>query len=107
MALPALRFEPENSVEDRMTRLEVNVENIQTYVSEIKTEIRRLDNKIDEVDKRLTGKIEVLDQKLSEGLDALKAAIADLRVGRANDRVWWLTIAAALIGVMAHGFKWI
>lgn len=44
---------------------------------------------------------------MTAGFDALKAAIADLRIGRANDRVWWLMIAGALLGVMAHGFKWI
>jgi len=28
-------------------------------------------------------------------------------VGRMLDKVWWLLISAALLGVMARGFKWI
>ena len=146
MAMPALKFEPETPVEERLARLEVSVENIQSDVTEMKTDIRRLDGKIDdlnkglsakigdgdlrterkidEVDKRLTGKIEALDEKLSakidaldkkqsESFDALRTLImslqnsfADLKVSRANDRVWWLMISAALLGIMAHGLKW-
>jgi hypothetical protein len=26
---------------------------------------------------------------------------------RWSDKVWWLVIAGALLGVMARGFKWI
>jgi len=111
MALPALKFEPEDPVEERLARVETKVENIQSDITGMKTDIRRLDNKIDALDQKLTGKIEEVDKrlggKMDSGFDALKAAIADLRIGRANDRVWWLMIAAALLGVMAHGFKWI
>jgi hypothetical protein len=36
----------------------------------------------------------------------LQNSFADLKVSRANDRVWWLMISAALLGIMAHGLKW-
>ena len=48
MAMPALKFEPENSVEDRLARVETKVEHIQSDITEMKTDIRRLDNKIDD-----------------------------------------------------------
>ena len=63
--------------------------------------------RIDEMDKRLSQKLDTLDTKVSAGFEELRVAIEDLRVGDANDRVWWLMIAGALLGVMAHGFKWI
>ena len=157
MAMPALKFEPETPVEQRLARLEVSVENIQSDVTEIKTDIRRLVGGIDEVDKRLTGKIDeantrltgkidevntrltgkidalgekmsakidevdtrlsgkidALDKKQTESFETLRTMImglqnsfADLKVSRANDRVWWLMISAALLGIMAHGLKW-
>jgi hypothetical protein len=35
------------------------------------------------------------------------AAIAALHSARAFDRVWWLLMSGALLGVMARAFKWI
>jgi hypothetical protein len=32
---------------------------------------------------------------------------AQLMKSRMTDKVWWLLIAATLLGVMARGFKWI
>jgi hypothetical protein len=37
--------------------------------------------------------------------DDLVQAITDLKVGHALDRVWWLLMSAALLGVMARAFK--
>src|SRR5262249_50095747 len=98
---------------------------IQSDVTEIKTEVRRLNDKVDALDdkiydteKRLTAKIEGVDQKLSGKIEALKDAFSDfklqmeksfaeLRFGRMLDRVWYLLMSAALLGVMARAFKWI
>jgi len=33
--------------------------------------------------------------------------IAALHAARAFDRVWWLLMSGALLGVMARAFKWI
>ena len=41
-----------------------------------------------------------LEKKMLEGF-------AELREGRWKDKVWWLLISASLLGIMAHGFKWI
>ncbi|MDB6091622.1 MAG: hypothetical protein JWN85_4406, partial [Gammaproteobacteria bacterium] len=75
-------------------------------------------DKIDAVDQKLTGKIETVDQRLSGKIDAVKdsvtslaltveKAFATLRIGRAVDRVWWLLMSGALLGIMARAFKWI
>jgi exonuclease VII large subunit len=151
MAVPARKFEMEDSVEERIARLEATTEHIQSDVSEIKEGLKRLDAKLDENYQRLDAKLDEstkrfdakldestkrfdakldestkrldakldestkrLDAKLDEStkrldtkLDALKDAFASLRIGRALDKVWALLAMAALLGVMARGFKWI
>ena len=37
----------------------------------------------------------------------LQVPIAELKIGRALDRVWWLLMSGALLGIMARAFKWI
>jgi predicted nucleic acid-binding Zn-ribbon protein len=71
MALPALMLEAEDPVEDRVARLEVNVEHIRADVSDIKLDLRRLNDKIDAVDENLTAKIDGVDQKLTAKIDDL------------------------------------
>jgi chromosome segregation ATPase len=140
VAMPALKFEPEDPVEERTVVLEADVKHIRSDVSELKVDGRRLNDKIDqvdqrlnakidgveqrlsgkidEVDQRLGGKIDALDQRLSGKIDSVKdsvanlalameKAFAELKVGRALDRVWWLLMSAALLGIMARAFKWI
>jgi len=136
MAMPAMKFEPEDPLEDRVARLEVNVEHIQKDVSEMKVDIRRLNDKIDGVDnkltakidgveEKLTAKIDGVDQRLTGKIDSLKDALAtlainmekgfaniekslgELRTARGFDRVWYLLMAAGMLSVVARAFKWI
>jgi hypothetical protein len=37
----------------------------------------------------------------------MEKGFAELRTGRALDRVWWLLMSAALLGVIARAVKWI
>jgi chromosome segregation ATPase len=96
MAKPALKFELEEPVEDRIGKLEAHVEHIRTDVADTKIDVRRLNDKIDDVNQTLSAKIDAVLQQLSE-----------LKIGRALDRVWWLLMCGTLLGVMARGFKWI
>jgi hypothetical protein len=41
MRMPALNIEPEKSMEERVAKLEANVEHIQSGIAEIKVDIRR------------------------------------------------------------------
>jgi len=151
MALPAVKYEPEDPLEDRVARLEVNVEHIQKDVSEMKVDIRRLNDKMDGIDEKLTAKIDAVDQKLTakiDGVDQKLTAKIDgveqrltakidgvdqrltgkidslkdvlttlainmekqfgmLRTARAFDRVWYLLLTGAMLGVVARAFKWI
>ena len=83
-------------MEDRIGKLEAHVEHIQADVADTKIEVRRLNDKLDNVNQTLSTKIDAVYQQLSE-----------LKIGRPLDRVWWLLICGTLLGVMARGFKWI
>jgi chromosome segregation ATPase len=136
MAMPALKFEMETPVEERVARLEANVDHIQKDVAETRIDIRRLNDKIDNVDQKLSAKIDGVDQRLSAKIDNVEQklsakidgvkdlvtalalnmekslanvekSIAALHSARAFDRVWWLLMSGALLGVMARAFKWI
>ena len=135
--IPALKIEPEAPLEERVARLEINVEHIQKDVSDMKVDIRRLGDKIgdgvdqkltakiDGVEQRLTAKVDGVDQRLTGKIDSLKdvvtalainmekqfanveKSIGALRTARAFDRVWWLVMSAGILSIMARAFKWI
>jgi len=102
MAALKLKFE-EVTVEERLPRLESNVENIQTNVAEMKVDIRRLNDKIDGVDQRLSAKS-----------DSLKDAIAALQLSQEKAisklTLWAVTLyiglAVTLFTVIARGLHW-
>lgn len=100
MAMPARKLEWEVALEDRLGKLEAHVEHIRTDISDLKVDVRRLNDKVDAVDKRLNAKIDTLRESIEKQL-------SKLNVGRAHDRIWFLLIGATILGVMAHGFKWI
>jgi predicted nucleic acid-binding Zn-ribbon protein len=107
MALSALKFELETPVEERVSRLEANVEHIQKDVSDLKIDVRRLNDKIDSVDQKLSAKIDSLKDTVSALAINMEKSFASLHAARAFDRVWWLLMSGALLGVMARAFKWI
>jgi predicted nuclease with TOPRIM domain len=100
MAMPALKFELETPLEERVGRLEANVEHIRIDVSDIKNDIRRLNDKIEKVDQRLSDKIDGVK-------DAVTALTAKMEKARHFDLMGWFLMAASILGVMAKGFKWI
>jgi outer membrane murein-binding lipoprotein Lpp len=107
MAMPVLKFELETPLEERVARLEANVEHIQKDVSDLKIDVRRLNDKIDSVDQKLSAKIDSLKDTVSALAINMEKSFASLHAARAFDRVWWLLMSGALLGVMARAFKWI
>ncbi len=83
-------------MEERMAKLEANVEHIRSGMGDMKLDIRRLSEKTDDI-------------KESVGALALhvEKSFSELKVSRAMDRVWFLLMSAALLGIMARAFEWI
>ncbi len=114
MAVPAETFDEGPFVEERIARLEEKTSHIQSDITEMKADIHRLEEKVDSVkdsvatlEARTTEKFAALEGRIAERFSAVDAAIARLNVGRMQDRVWWLLIAGAILGVLARGFKWV
>lgn len=66
MGMPARKFEFEEvPVEERLARLESNVEHIQSDVSEMKVDIRRLNDKIDAVKDSIAAQSLTMEKSIS------------------------------------------
>ncbi len=102
MALPAINLR-ETPMEERVARLEANVEHIRSDIGDMKTDIGRLNDKFDRMNDKVDG---VKDSVAALELKVEKS-FSSLAVGRALDRVWFLLMSAALLGIMARAFGWI
>ncbi|MBS0419742.1 MAG: hypothetical protein JSR66_18675 [Proteobacteria bacterium] len=140
MAQPAVKFELQKDVSDLkvdIRRLNDKIDGVDQKLSaKIDTVEEKLTAKIDAVEEKLTAKIDAVDQKLNAKIDAvdqrlagkidslrdvvtalainmekqfasLDKSIGTLRTARAFDRVWYLLMSAALLGIMARAFKWL
>jgi outer membrane murein-binding lipoprotein Lpp len=79
----------DQTLESRVARLESDVAHIRSDIAEMKLDIRDLRKNVRDLD----AKISNLEYKLIGGL--------------ASNRVWMLLQSAAILGVMARGFKWL
>jgi len=71
MAMPALKFESENPMEECVAVLEANIGHIRADVSDTKTEIRKLNDKVDGVYQKLTAKVDGVNRDLTAKIDGL------------------------------------
>ena len=125
MAVPALKFEPERPVEERVSRLENNVEHILSDVGEIKATVSRLEDKIDHVQTTLSGKIDSLRDVVSnlavtvanqatnaeKTIGALSTRMekgfGELRDAITANRVWTLTIIGVVFSAAVGAVAWL
>lgn len=82
-------------MEERIAKLETNLEHLQSDVSGITADVRRLNDKFDG-----------LQQQMNVFAITLEKGFAKLDTARAQDRIWWLLTCAAMLGVMARALKW-
>ena len=79
----------------------------QTLSGKIDTVNQTSAAKTDAVFQILLARIDDVNKSLSGKIDAIHQQLAELKISRALDRVWWLLMCGTLLGVMARGFKWI
>ena len=87
-------------MEERVAVLETHYEHIRTDISDIKTDVRHLD-----------GKIDALDRQLGAKIDGVKDSVTAISLQVAQFKVWavmlYVTGLGALLLVMARGFEWL
>ncbi len=107
MGMPARKFEFEEvTVEDqleRIVRLESNVEHIQSDVSEIKIELRRLNDKIDGVDQKFSAKFDSLKDQIAAQTLTMEKSLSQLRIWA---MMFFITMAGSLLTFLAHSLHW-
>jgi hypothetical protein len=80
--------------------------------------INRVDQKVDEKFSEVNKKVDEKFSDVNNKVDSLKELVAnlaltmekgfgELKLARALDRVWWLVMSGALLGVMARALKWL
>ena len=89
MSMPMRKVEPEKPVEQRVARIEAHVEHIQSDVTELKVDFRRL-----------AAKVDVLQDKMHDGFAALNDKI-DRKVA------WLIGLMVILATGCASGFLWL
>ena len=107
MTASARKFEAENDMETRITRLETKTEHIESTLTDIKGRVGRIEDKLDAVKDSVTALRAEMNDKFAALEGRIRDSFESLKVGRVLDKVWALLTAAALLGVMARGFKWI
>jgi outer membrane murein-binding lipoprotein Lpp len=92
--------ELEKVVEDRVGKLESDVQHLQADVTEIKADARQFRSEV-------LARFEKVDARF----ERIEQAIAELRTqmvrGDLQTRIWMLLSNGTVLAVMAHGFKWI
>lgn len=110
-----LEMDEQTQTQARLARLEANVEHIQSDVADIKTDLRRTNDKIEGLRQELTRNSEGargdLTQKIEGVREELTQKIDGLRQDMYSLKVWalglYIALAGSLLIVMAKGFKWL
>ena len=110
--------EVEELTGDRLPRLESDVKHIQTDVSDIKSDLRRTNDKVDRLGERLDAKIDRSSERLDTKIDDLGVrletkidAMGSKLSAKIDTGMLWLmgfitTLGGGLLAAMAKGFKW-
>ena len=88
------------TTENRLTRLESDVEHIRSDVADIKVDLRELRNEI--------GDLRTETQKqFNELREDMRDKFETVRRSNLETRIWMLLIGGAIFGVMAHALHWL
>jgi hypothetical protein len=107
MAMPALKFESEKPVEERIAKLETHVEHMTSDISAVQVDVRRLNDKIDALKDLVISGFADIAKRFSDVDKRIADVEQKLRIALISNRIWFLLTAAAILGVLARGFKWI
>ena len=94
----------EEDVETRVARLESDVAHIRADVADMKVDIRQLKDDLGNLRVEMNKGDASLRDEMHQGFATLERKMIRTSL---SDKIWTLLMAAAILGVMAHGFKWL
>ena len=101
----------EAQMEGRIGRLGADVQHIQADVSDIRSELRGTNQRIDALRAEMTATVEALRSEMNRRFEDMRNEMIELRDAIASTRIWTISLYvgsnAALLLVMAHGFNWL
>jgi hypothetical protein len=101
----------ERGVESKVGKLEADIENIKSNTAALASDVRRLSGRVDAMHDSLLGRIEAVNSSLLGRIEAVNDSLRNRLDNLTREiwatKVWTLLIGAAILGVMAHGFKWL
>ena len=92
---------------ERIARLESDVEHIQADVTELKADVRKVNEQVGVIKDSLRDFRMQVEKRFAQLEGQIETRFAQLDKSRALDKVWWLLSLGTVLGVMARGFKWI
>ena len=84
MSMPMRKVEPEKPVEQRVARIEAHVEHIQSDVTELKVDFRRLAAKVDAFQDKMSDGLAALNDKIDRKVAWLIGPMVILATGCAS-----------------------
>ena len=108
----------------QVARLETNVQHIQSDVSDMKIDLRATNQRIDTLSEKMDTRFDTAKEEMNKRFDKSDSRMdkADARMDRIEEKLngilvrlesckagalgLYAALAAALLGVMAKGFKW-
>ena len=91
-------------MEARIARLESDVNHIRGDLSDVKSDVRALRDRIDGVDQRLGAKIDSVDTRLGGKIDDLKDELHSAKIWAL---LLYVALAAGMYATMARAFGWL
>jgi hypothetical protein len=94
----------------QVAKLETNVQHIQSDVSDIKTDLRATNQRIDALSEKVDKRFDAMKEETNERFGKLETQVSGILLRLESWKVWALGLFAAqsgtLLWIMAKGFKW-
>lgn len=96
---------------DQLAELRSDVRHLQSDVTEIKAELRVVNQRIDVLSDKVDKKLDALSNKVDTNLNALRDKVDALGTSLGSAKLWAVLMVSGvvvqLLYVIAHGLKWL
>lgn len=101
------KFEPGISVDERISRLESHVEHILSHISDMKSDLRKMDGKIDTVKESVEGKVDTVRESMAALAVRVEQGFANASEKFDRKLAWVIGLLLTFAAGSASGFLWL